>query len=387
MESMVSSRVPPDIPPDLGLGGGISGSEGLLSSECSAAASVVSNENKVKELEDLSMGEVVVVPTVVSTVSRGFQFSDSGIAYWIVLFEVDLLFLKGMLGENWVFRMFNEKLELGCSDFRVSFKSESDLEGFGVDFSVMLCVEGKGLRGCDFEKVSGLFGSVQEILAGVVQLCGIQSESGDSRDGRLVLKFPQLEVDVNAFELNNNAKFVLLNKRKKRPVKNEGVQVKTCKVLWGTDNFFKKPVKCSEERYSEVLPDGATACELASDLNMNKRIGIDKEVIKRSGRSNMNSNQGQQFKFATSVLDLKFSPGSSDGKLKSEIPVFSGLNDADKGVKRVMSHPNRWRNHQGMALSETDCPEVSTTTINTIQLNDTSHTVSQIIQSIITDNN
>ncbi|MFS7967950.1 hypothetical protein Hanom_Chr09g00791841 [Helianthus anomalus] len=168
MESMVSSRVPTDIPPDLGLGGGISGSEGLLSSEGSAAASVVSNENTVKELEDLSMGEVVVVPTVVSKVSRGFQFSDSGIAYWIVLSEVDLLFLKGMLGENWVFRMFNEKLELGCSDLRVWFKSESDLEGFGVDFSVMLCVEGKGLRGCDFEKVSGLFGSVQYILVGVV---------------------------------------------------------------------------------------------------------------------------------------------------------------------------------------------------------------------------
>ncbi|KAJ0870195.1 hypothetical protein HanRHA438_Chr11g0497621 [Helianthus annuus] len=33
-----------------------------------------------------------------------------------------------------------------------------------------------------------------------------------------------------------------------------------------------------------------------------------------------------------------------------------------------VSHPNRWRNHRGMALSETDCSEVSITTIHKIQL-------------------
>ena len=53
------------------------------------------------------------------------------------------------------------------------------------------------------------------------------------------------------------------------------------------------------------------------------------------------------------------------------------------GSDTNLSHPNRWRNHRGMALSETDCPEVSTTTINTIQLNDTSHTVSQINKQVI----
>ncbi|MFS7967940.1 putative flavin-containing monooxygenase [Helianthus anomalus] len=31
----------------------------------------------------------------------------------------------------------------------------------------------------------------------------------------------------------------------------------------------------------------------------------------------------------------------------------------------LVSHPNRWRNHRGAALSETDCSEVSTTTIIT----------------------
>ncbi|MFS8000819.1 hypothetical protein Hanom_Chr13g01183011 [Helianthus anomalus] len=140
------------------------------------------------------MSEVVVVPTVVSKVSRGFQFSDSGIAYWIVLSEVDLLFLKGMLGDNWVFRMFNEKLEIGSSDLRVSFKSESDLVGFGV---------------------AGLYGSVQELLAGIVQVCDVKSVDGDLRN---ILKFPQLDINANAFEFNSNANFVLLNKRKKRSV-------------------------------------------------------------------------------------------------------------------------------------------------------------------------
>ncbi|KAJ0629000.1 hypothetical protein HanIR_Chr00c29g0911861 [Helianthus annuus] len=33
--------------------------------------------------------------------------------------------------------------------------------------------------------------------------------------------------------------------------------------------------------------------------------------------------------------------------------------------KIPMSHPNRWRKHRGVALSETDCPEVSITTIIT----------------------
>ncbi|KAJ0816924.1 hypothetical protein HanPI659440_Chr00c09g0720941 [Helianthus annuus] len=33
----------------------------------------------------------------------------------------------------------------------------------------------------------------------------------------------------------------------------------------------------------------------------------------------------------------------------------------------ALSHPNRWRNHRGAALSETDCSEVSTTTIIQIQ--------------------
>ncbi|KAF5817878.1 putative amino acid transporter, transmembrane domain-containing protein [Helianthus annuus] len=37
-------------------------------------------------------------------------------------------------------------------------------------------------------------------------------------------------------------------------------------------------------------------------------------------------------------------------------------------VSSLMSHPNRWRNHRGAALSETDCSEVSITTIYIIQL-------------------
>ncbi|KAJ0586346.1 hypothetical protein HanIR_Chr04g0150881 [Helianthus annuus] len=32
-------------------------------------------------------------------------------------------------------------------------------------------------------------------------------------------------------------------------------------------------------------------------------------------------------------------------------------------LQDIVSHPNRWRNHRGAALSETDCSEVSTTTI------------------------
>ncbi|MFS7993265.1 hypothetical protein Hanom_Chr12g01092071 [Helianthus anomalus] len=306
MESVISPRIPPDVPPDLGSGGGFDGSEGLLLAEGSSSESVGLFGDQVNVSSDQRMGEVVVVPAVISKVSRGFQISDTGIAYWIVLSEVDLVFLKGMLGDNWVFRMFNEKLELGNSDLRVSFKSEADLEGFGVNFSVMLCVEGRGLQGCDLEQISG----------------------GDERNS---VKFPQLEVNVNAFEVNSDASFVLLNKRKKRSIKNEGTRVKTCKVLSGKENYFRKAVSGSEEVCNEVLPDGAAACEMAAELGRKKRADGVKEVIKKSGKGNEISNQGQQFKFATSVLDLKFSPGSSDGKFREEVPIISGNREVVKG--------------------------------------------------------
>ncbi|KAJ0780789.1 hypothetical protein HanPI659440_Chr06g0241751 [Helianthus annuus] len=35
-----------------------------------------------------------------------------------------------------------------------------------------------------------------------------------------------------------------------------------------------------------------------------------------------------------------------------------------KGNRHKLSHPNRWRNHRGAALSETDCPGESITTIS-----------------------
>ncbi|MFS8021036.1 hypothetical protein Hanom_Chr16g01422741 [Helianthus anomalus] len=332
MESVIPPRVPPDVPPDLGSGAGFDGAEGLLLAEGSSSESVGLFGDQMNVSSDQRMGEVVIVPAEISKVSRGFQISDTGIAYWIVLSEVDLVFLKGMLGDNWVFRMFNEKLELGNSDLRVSFKSEADLEGFGVNFSVMLCVEGRGLQGCDFEQISGLFGSVQEILAGMVQLCGINSESVDREgDERNSVKFPQLEVNVNAFEVNSDASFVLLNKRKKRSIKKEGTRVKTCKVLWGKENYIRKAVSGSEEVCHEVLPDGAAACEMAAELGRKKRVDGVKEVIKKSGKGNEISIQGQQFKFASSVLDLKFSPGSSDGMFREEVPIISGNRDVVKG--------------------------------------------------------
>ncbi|MFS8000828.1 hypothetical protein Hanom_Chr13g01183131 [Helianthus anomalus] len=140
MISMISPKVPPDIPPDLGSGCGAIGSEGVVLSEGSALGLAYVNGDLMNMSSEQGMSEVVVIPTGVSKVSRGFQFSDSGIAYWIVLSEVDLLFLKGMLGDNWVFRMFNEKLEIGSSDLRVSFKSESDLVGVVILSMLLGCM-------------------------------------------------------------------------------------------------------------------------------------------------------------------------------------------------------------------------------------------------------
>ncbi|KAJ0636897.1 hypothetical protein HanOQP8_Chr17g0667391 [Helianthus annuus] len=183
--------------------------------------------------------------------------------------------------------MFNEKLEIGDSK----------------------------LLGCDFEVLANLFGSVQEILVGTMQICSCRSGS--------VVKFPQLEVNANAFELNNNASLVLMDKRKKRSVRNEGTQVKACKVSWDGNNVSKVPVKGDGEFCKEVLPDGAAAGEMVDELGRERVVGGEKEVVKRSKKSSDLIMQGQQFTFATSVLKLEFNPGSRDGNVMEVMPLFS----------------------------------------------------------------
>ncbi|MFS7929523.1 hypothetical protein Hanom_Chr04g00333481 [Helianthus anomalus] len=299
---MSPDGIPPDIPPDLCSEVRVNGVEGSAGFPPDIPP-------------DLSLGNSVEVPMVVSKVSRGVPFSDSGIAFSITLTDGDLLFLKEWLGDNWVARMFNEKLEIGDSKLLVSFRSESDLWEFGVNFVVILCVEGVGLQECDFGVLANLYGSVQEILAGIVHLCRCRSGS--------VVKFPQLEVNANAFELNSNASLVVLDKRKKRSVRNEGTQVKACKVIWGGDNVSKVPVMGDGEFCKEVLPDGAAAGEMVDELGRERVIGGEKGVVKRSKKSSDLVKQGQQFTFATSVLKLEFNPGSSDGIAKEVMPMFS----------------------------------------------------------------
>ncbi|KAJ0521407.1 hypothetical protein HanIR_Chr10g0470541 [Helianthus annuus] len=288
---MSPAGIPPDIPPNLGSDVRVNGLEGsvLVSKGC--------QEKDLSSMDDLSLGITDEVPMVVSKASRGIPFSDSGIAFSIALSDRDLHFLKEWLGDNWVARMFNEKLEIGDSKLMVSFRSESDLREFGVNFAVILCVEGLGLQGCDFE------------------ICSCRSGS--------VVKFPQLEVNAKAFELNNNASLVLMDKRKKRSVRNEGTQVKACKVSWDGNNVSKVTVKGDGEFCKEVLPDGAAAGQMVDELGKERGVGGEKEVVKRSKKSSDLIMQGQQFSFATSVLKLEFNPGSRDGNVKEVMPLFS----------------------------------------------------------------
>ncbi|MFS7905389.1 hypothetical protein Hanom_Chr01g00047091 [Helianthus anomalus] len=333
---MSSTSVPPDIPPDLRLDPGLIGSEGSVQLSIGASVSQLGlNDGRMDSSEGNGLGEGIAEPTVVSKVSRGFRTSDSGIAFSVILSNEDLLFLKDMLGENWMFRMFNEKLGIGGSDLKVFFKSESDLGGFGVSFEVLLCVEGAGLLGVDFDQISGLYGSVREILAGIVQICSSKLGSGVEVDMRDTLKFPQLDVNVNGFDLNNNGALVFMNKRKKRSIKNEGSQVKSSRVLQDNGSCVKLTVKGSEEVCKEVLPDGAAVGEMTVELSKSGRTGGVKENIKKNGKGNEGSVQDQQFRFATSVLELKYSPGSSDGKMKVEVPVFSGVKEGSNGERGV----------------------------------------------------
>ncbi|MFS7946608.1 hypothetical protein Hanom_Chr06g00538391 [Helianthus anomalus] len=256
---MTSTSVPPDIPPDLRLDSSVQHSIGTSVSQ------LCLNDGRMDSSEGNGLGDGIAEPKVVSKVSRGFRTSDSGIAFSIILSNEDLMFLKDMLGENWLFRMFNEKLGIGGSDLKVIFKSESHLGGFRVSFEVLLCVEGAGL----------------EILAGIVQICSSKLGSGVEVDMRDTLKFPQLDINVNGFDLNNNGALVFMNKRKKRSIKNEGTHVKSSRVLQDNGSCVKLSVKGSGEVCKEVLPDGAAVGEMIVELSKSGRTGGVKEKIKK----------------------------------------------------------------------------------------------------------
>ncbi|MFS8002561.1 hypothetical protein Hanom_Chr13g01203491 [Helianthus anomalus] len=114
-----------------------------------------------------------------------------------------------------------------------------------------------------------------------------------------------------------------MDKRKKRSVRNEGTQVKACKVNWGGNNVSKVTVLGDGEFCKEVLPDGAAASEMVDVLGKERVIGGEKEIVKRSKKCSDLVMQGQQFTFATSVLKLEFNPGSRDGIVKEDVPLFS----------------------------------------------------------------
>ncbi|MFS7902938.1 hypothetical protein Hanom_Chr01g00017461 [Helianthus anomalus] len=63
-------------------------------------------------------------------------------------------------------------------------------------------------------------------------------------------------------------------------------------------------------------------------------------------------------------MSLSSSQVNSAPRLPSHRTFTIGMRER---LSCLVSHPNRWRKHRGMALSETDCSEVSITTINIIQ--------------------
>ncbi|KAJ0816932.1 hypothetical protein HanPI659440_Chr00c09g0721021 [Helianthus annuus] len=160
-------HVPPDPPPDLGLGSFLNvtgGSESIGDSDFWFGGAKDLKPASLVKMKGAAMGsnagsKVLEVPVV----------AESGIIRSVVLAESDVVCLGKVLGDNWRSRVLKEKIMFSNSDMRVSFSADTDLEGIIPGCSVNLLIEGLGMRNCPAELFSGHYGTVMEVLANLAK--------------------------------------------------------------------------------------------------------------------------------------------------------------------------------------------------------------------------
>ncbi|KAJ0604111.1 hypothetical protein HanHA300_Chr02g0045951 [Helianthus annuus] len=168
--------VPPDPPPESGVGGmsvkleGVKGfSDSVKKASLVPEAGVVQssfgsgNPCMKEDAEELNSGV---------RVSSGGLVTDRGMFTSVLLSKADLVNLKNVLGVNWKQRLFNEKLMFSNSDLKVSFSVDSDLNESGDSNRVNILLEGKDVHECPSELFSGNFGSVLEVLSKIDKIKG-----------------------------------------------------------------------------------------------------------------------------------------------------------------------------------------------------------------------
>ncbi|KAJ0951019.1 hypothetical protein HanPSC8_Chr02g0055101 [Helianthus annuus] len=340
--------VPPDPPPESGVGGmsvkleGVKGfSDSVKKASLVPEAGVVQssfgsgNPCMKEDAEELNSGV---------RVSSGGLVTDRGMFTSVLLSKADLVNLKNVLGVNWKQRLFNEKLMFSNSDLKVSFSVDSDLNESGDSNRVNILLEGKDVHECPSELFSGNFGSVLEVLSKIDKIKGgvdcfmdkgvLDDSIMKDVGGRG--KFSQIDTSVNVFDVNSSAGFVMMDKRKKRSVRNEGLQVKALKAMWGENAAIKilldEDVGCKYD----VLPDGACVVEMAKSLANVGCKGVCKDKVWKKVQRGGFNDDARRFKFSVTALNFSFSPGSTNGKKKVVMPVFckeegKGLSGGDRG--------------------------------------------------------
>ncbi|MFS7948274.1 hypothetical protein Hanom_Chr06g00558021 [Helianthus anomalus] len=224
-----SVHIPPDPPPDLGFG---------------SFANVTSGAD-ITGMKGTAISSKVCVSVVEVPVA-----AKSGNIPLVVLAESDVVCLGRVLGDNWRSRVLKEKIVFSNSDLRFSFSADTDLEVINAGCYVNLLIEGLGKRRCPIELFSSQYGSVFDVLSYLAKCSGTSDGGND-----MVMK-----------EMSVCGTIECLDKRKKRSVRNEGLQVKASKVMWDNRSTIKVPVEGKIACKDDVLPNGACSYELVDSF-------------------------------------------------------------------------------------------------------------------------
>ncbi|KAJ0840015.1 hypothetical protein HanPSC8_Chr14g0613741 [Helianthus annuus] len=218
-----SVHIPPDPPPDLGFG---------------SFANVTSGAN-ITGVNEFGFGGSKELNSSSLLKMKGTAMSSK---VYISAMEVPV---AAESGDNWRSRVLKEKIVFSNSDLKVSFSADTDLEGINAGCSVNLLIEGLGKRSCLVELFSGQYGSVLDVLSNLAKCSGTSDWGNDmvmkEMSGRV--KLPQMDPNINVFDINSRGTIECLDKRKKRSVRNEGLQVKTSKVMWDNRSYVKVPAE------------------------------------------------------------------------------------------------------------------------------------------------
>ncbi|KAM0057836.1 hypothetical protein Hdeb2414_s0005g00163081 [Helianthus debilis subsp. tardiflorus] len=296
-----SVHIPPDPPPDLGFGSFANVTSGVETAginDFSFGGATEKNSSSLLKTKGSAMGSKVCARAVeVSAVAES--------------------------GDNWKSRVLKEKIVFSNSDLRVSFSADTDLEGINAGCSVNLLIEGLGKRSCPVELFSGQYGSVLDVLASLAKqkgsddegMGGNSSNDFDMKESSCRFKLSQLDPNINVFDINNVGSVELMDKRKKRSFRNEGLQVKASKVMWDNNSYIKMPLEGSTACKDEVLPDGICAVEIMDNLTKMGCKGMCRDRVLRSNKKGGFNDNARMFNFSVAALNFAYNPGSLNGKV------------------------------------------------------------------------